>query len=55
METVKYKKVVKNKLINEKLEKIKRLQNIIHVMVIDLLKLNADMIQFVSQPVKKSA
>jgi hypothetical protein len=56
METVRsYKKVVKNKLISEKLEEIKKLQNTIYVMLLDLLKLNADMIQFVSQPVKKSA
>lgn len=48
-------KVVKNKLIRDKLDTIREEQSAIYHTIVTLLKINSDMIQFISNPVKKAA
>jgi len=53
--TKRLRKSAKNKILEKQLELIRNEQSDIYCKLTELLKLNSDMIQFVSQPVKKSA
>jgi hypothetical protein len=47
------KKAVKNKIVCDKLDKIRNTQNELFYTLTEMLKINANMIQLVSQPIKK--